>query len=395
METGPIRFWGRFTRGYTALAVIVFNTLVIILLIEGAAALINTVRPPRSQLAETLEEYKQRMLRHSYYATQDWAAQYWDEHLQVVDHWVYQPYTVWRSLPFNGEQINVGEDALRVTPGSICGADTYRVYAFGGSTMWGFASPDWATIPAYLQARMEGRAACLVNQAELGFNSTQNLIRLIQLLERGDVPDMVIFYDGANDVYAAVEDAEAGSHYFIENIGPLVKGGLTEPEPTSSIVRDLLLRTQTARMLLGEPPLPQPDWALPPFDPALVEGIVTIYLENVHMAEALAQTYGFEFYAFIQPVLPVVDRPLNEEEQAIMWNTHESAAEMFQIVYPRWQAAAEEDERLVYLGNILDEQPYPIWVDFNHVTPWGNLTIAHEINNVIQPVIEAELNGGA
>lgn len=388
-------FGKRLARWYSGLALIVLNTLVIILLIEGAAAVLNTINPPRSELAETIKEYKARMLRHSYYSTQDWAAQYWDEHLLVVDRWIYHPYTVWRSLPFEGQQINVDEHSRRVTPDSVCGEDSYRIYMFGGSTMWGFASPDWGTIPAYLQARMEDRDVCVVNQSDLGFNSTQGLILLMQLIEQGDIPDMVIFYDGTNDVYTAVQTSEPGSHYYVQNISPVVRGALLKPEESSTLLRDLLLQTSTARLLLGNPPIPQPDWALPPFDPAFLDGVVDVYLENVHMAEALAKQYGFEFFAFVQPVLPIVDRDYTDEEQAIIWNTHESAVEVFRLVYPRWEAAAADDPQLFYFGNILDEQPYPIWVDFNHVTPWGNLAVAHEMNKVVQPVIDAQLAAGA
>lgn len=42
-----------------------------------------------------------------------------------------------------------------------------------------------------------------MNYGENAYVSTQGLIHLILLLESGDVPDMVIFYDGVNDILAA------------------------------------------------------------------------------------------------------------------------------------------------------------------------------------------------
>jgi hypothetical protein len=67
-------------------------------------------------------------------------------------------------------------------------------------------APDWGTIPAYLQEELEERfngAVCVVNYGEDGFASTQEVILLLIELQRGNVPDAVIFYDGVNDVTAA------------------------------------------------------------------------------------------------------------------------------------------------------------------------------------------------
>jgi hypothetical protein len=383
-------WWQRFVRLYTMLGIVVLNTLVVVFVIEGAAALINKLDPPNT-LAETTAEYKTRMVNMEYYRSQAWSADYWEEHLQVVDHWGYYPYTVWRTEPFAGEQINVGEDRIRVTPGSECGEDTYRIFAFGGSTIWGFGSPDWGTIPAYIQKNMEERDVCILTQGDLAFNSTQNVIRLIQLLQQGDVPDMVIFYDGINDVATASRTSKAGSHYFIEYIEPVVKGALKEKESVGSLLRELVTRTAIYQVPYGDVFIPDANWDLPPFAPEFIEAITSIYLTNIHLVEILAEAYEFEFVAVIQPVLPLVESDYNEEEQAIMWRTPQGMADLFRTIYPYWEEAAAENDHLYYFAHILDDQPYPIWIDHSHVTPWGNLVVAHEITEVILPIIDAAL----
>ena len=383
----------RLPRLYSTLAVLLLNTVVLLLLVELVAVVLTTLNPPATTQAETVEEFKQRMLRLSYYYTQDWAREYWDEHMEVVDHWAYRPYTIWRTLPYNGTQINVGEDGIRPTPDSNCGTDTYRVYVFGGSTTWGYGVPDWGTISAYMQDRMETRDVCVVNQGELAFNSTQELIWLIQLIESGDIPDLVIFYDGTNDVSTAGRSSTPGSHFFIENIRPVVKGSLVQDaaDAPTNLLFELISQTALCRLLSCSPEPAEPDWAYAPFEPAFVDAIVDIYLKNIRIAELLGVEYGFEFYAFVQPVLPVVNRDYTEEEQVLMWNTPGNIADLFYEVYPRLASAAETDEQLFYFGNILDEQPYPIWIDFHHLTPWGNLAIAHEITEIILPVIDTAL----
>ncbi|MCB0680345.1 MAG: hypothetical protein KDC32_05280, partial [Saprospiraceae bacterium] len=40
-----------------------------------------------------------------------------------------------------------------------------------------------------------------VNHGETGFNSRQGLDKLLNLLVQGDTLDLVVFYDGVNDIY--------------------------------------------------------------------------------------------------------------------------------------------------------------------------------------------------
>ncbi len=383
-------WWQRFVRLYTRLGVVLLNTLVMLIIIEGAAAILYKLDPPET-LAETTAEYQTRMVNMEYYRSQDWAEDYWDEHLQVVDHWSYYPYTIWRTDPFDGEQINVGEDRIRMTPDSDCGEDTYRIFAFGGSTIWGYGSPDWGTIPAYLQKNMEDRDVCVVIQGDLAFNSTQNVIRLIQLLQAGDVPDMVLFYDGVNDVATASRTSEAGSHYFIEYIQPVVKGALKEGESTGSLLRELITRTAIYQVLFGDVVIPDANWDLAPFPKDYINAITSIYLTNVRLVKVLSESYQFDFVAVVQPALPLVESDYTDEEQVIMWRTPQGMADLFRTVYPLWEKAAAKTDYLYYFAHVLDDQSYPIWIDHSHVTPWGNLIVAQEITEVILPIIDEAL----
>ncbi|MFN8372405.1 MAG: hypothetical protein U0694_05960 [Anaerolineae bacterium] len=62
--------------------------------------------------------------------------------------------------------------------------------------MWGYGVPDSSTIAAYLQASVPD-GVCICELCRSGFNSTQNLLRLLELLQAGDVPDVVIFMTAA------------------------------------------------------------------------------------------------------------------------------------------------------------------------------------------------------
>ncbi|NWG18313.1 MAG: hypothetical protein HXY41_16945 [Chloroflexi bacterium] len=372
----------RFGAVYRTLAVIVLNTLLLLLLVEGAAALVLAGREiPRE---EQVQAFKDKMLRLEYYYGQDWSKAYWDEHMQAVDHWAYRPYRLWQTRPFNGQFINVDELGRRATPGSDCAAQDRRVFAFGGSTMWGYGVPDWGTIPAYLQAGLDD--ACVVSYGEMGFNSTQSLIRLIERLQAGDVPDVVIFYDGSNDVTAAHRSSRPGAHFSEEAVAPAVENALNAGGAGVSPLRALVTNTAIYRLLAGAAQA-GPDWALPPFAPGFVDGVADTYLNNLRAASALAREYGFAFYAFLQPVLPLAGEPANAEQQMFLWDMPGGLPELFRAVYPRWMAAAESLPYLYNLSDVLDGQPYPVWIDFNHLTPWGNLAVADAMLKVIRPAM--------
>lgn len=71
---------------------------------------------------------------------------------------------------------------------------------------------DTFTIPSLLARAVEGRGINveIINFGETGYVSTQEVITLLLQLRQGNVPDIVIFYDGVNDTYSAYRNEIAG-----------------------------------------------------------------------------------------------------------------------------------------------------------------------------------------
>lgn len=78
---------------------------------------------------------------------------------------------------------------------------------FGGSALWGTGARDDHTIPSEVArlAEHDGQVWEVINYGESGYVIWQEAILLAQLCAAGNRPNAVVFYDGANDVFAKLE----------------------------------------------------------------------------------------------------------------------------------------------------------------------------------------------
>lgn len=122
-----------------------------------------------------------------------WAQTYYKEIGQLNTR--YSDYTIWRREAFSGETININRNGLRWTVNGESGDRT--VFFFGGSTMWGASSDDANTIPSIFASSTPYRA---YNYGEAAWTAHQSLYQLMKLYIEGRRPDIVVFYDGYNEV---------------------------------------------------------------------------------------------------------------------------------------------------------------------------------------------------
>src|SRR5262249_12276351 len=276
-----------------------------------------------------------------YYFDKSWAAQYWREFASSRQS-RYHSYVIWRRAPFTGMTINIDEDGLRRTPGAVCRSDSYKIFAFGGSTMWGTGSPDWGTLPAYLQTAFENldkRPICVVNFGESAFVSTQSVITLEARLQLGDVPDLAIFYDGVNDIFAAYQSGRTTVHENFESISHKFETDRVEPPSlfTQLFKSSGLHRVSTAlaNALTGGAPSPK----LMTYETLgvdrgmLTEAILRTYLGNYTIVDALSQKYGFTYVFFWPPHILAGKKILTPDEEALKRNLEPALARLYQSVY--------------------------------------------------------------
>ncbi len=196
-----------------------------------------------------------------------------------------------------------------------------------------------------------GQPTRVVNFGETGYVNTQGLLRLWLELRRGNVPDVAVFYDGANDIASATQRGEAGI-----------------PMNESRRIADFLL---------GEgSPAPEPH-VLPL--PELANSIVDVYRANLRLLTAMAREYGFELCCFLQPV-SFVHKPLTDFEQrasarVLLKPAFRQLEDVVRLSYGA-VAHSEMPECFTDLSTVFEHTTAPRYVDWCHMVAAGNAEIA-------------------
>ncbi len=377
---------------YKAMAIMLLNTILLLVFIEFSLIIIARLSDFLPHKSETVVERDLRYINDDrenlpYYQTQDWSKDYWREYHAAWDNrqLPFEPYLIWRNQPFKGKALNIDAEGLRVTPGAECMSDSYKVFTFGGSTMWGTGVPDWGTIPAFLQSNLAermDRPVCVVNYAEQAWVSTQSVIQLMLALRAGNVPDLVIFYDGNNDVFAAYQSGLAGAP---QNLNSLAARFEDRPEtpPLITLISKTRIYKFLQRLALGKDTETIPTYETKGVDAdALAAGISQAYLGNYEIVQRLASAYGFEAHLFWQTTLLAAEKPLTEEENGIKnvaISVYPGYVELFDATTGQVLAAIPQHPNLHDLTDIFNDQSDLIFIDPFHVTIEGNQIITAEM----------------
>jgi len=317
-----------------------------------------------------------------YYQSQDWGRQYWADFSRYDGE--FRPYMLWRGVPLASPTINIDEQGLRQTPGIDCSAGVYKVFVFGGSTMWGDGSPDWGTIPAYLQPGLQtirGEPVCIINFAQPGFVSTQSVVTLLTELYEGNIPDLVIFYDGINDVFGAYRSGQVGAHLTPEEIARQFNGNHLVKYVENSATFKLLQRLASNPQLITYETRNIPAGAL-------AEAVVKAYFGNYRVVEALAQYYQFDYLFFFQPALPLGKKPLTPLEQMIKDEIDPALVSLYRETYHKARRDGAQYQHFYDISDVLDGQTTLLWFDAYHIIPEGNQRVADRMLEIISEKLE-------
>lgn len=300
-------------------------------------------------------------------------------------------YVHWRQRPYRGRYTTIDARGLRATVGeNKAGADAVRVFCFGGSTLFCLGARDAGTIPSALQRRLDeaGLRASVTNQAQLAYNSSQDLLALQALLKHGDVPDVAVFYDGFNDMFTAewkgradvIRGEEGRRAEFMllaaERRSDLLRAALAAALPRSFRRIRELTGVEWPKTLADTARVPLAEAAIP----GLARDVVAAYAANVRMARALALEYGFQAVFVWEPVLATKKVKSAHERWAESDRVVDLAVrqKFFSAVaseYRHHPALAGAPDT-VDLSALFDDREKSLYIDFAHLTEAANASVA-------------------
>jgi hypothetical protein len=329
------------------------------------------------------------------YRGTDWGRDYWREFREAfsVD---YRPYVGWQRRDYAGEHVTI-EDGVRATwaPAEPTGAPA-RIFVLGGSTVWGTGARDEGTIPSWLAriAHEQGEAYEVTNLGESGFVSWQEALLLADKCASNDIPDVAVFYDGVNDVFAKMQSPDTPRPpqnldrsrrwfaAFRDRYQPL-EGVITFYE-RNSLLATLLQEASTpsfAGAARGA------EW--------LAQRIAEDHARTRAFVRALAEANGFEVIHVWQPSVFTKD-PLSIEEETHAEKPGDFPPDLLRSTYRLATREVVASGEVIDASHVFDGVEDTVFIDWMHVSEDGNRRVAELIGNQLDAtgVTNAQGRGG-
>jgi lysophospholipase L1-like esterase len=308
----------------------------------------------------------------------EWARQHFFEYDHLTKGY-YKAFYGWRRPAFHGQTINIDDAGLRRTFKADGRPPTRTIAFFGGSTIWGTGANDDSTIPSFFARANPTYDA--INFGETGYVAHQSLNLFMQRYFTGFRPDVVVFYDGVNDVWNKCrrenDDFSTARESEIRTILQEHRGVsyLDMVEPLQDFF-SRLRRTLESRRVKA---------ASLDFDcdqrPDKAEQVARVLLSDWMVVKNLVESYGGKFIAVLQPQAYAsktrldhlkLDPQLGRQYAAV----YSMVIDLLQKEFP------ELDDSFIDLRTALDKDDY-FYIDWCHLSPNGNQIIAQRISEAV------------
>jgi hypothetical protein len=209
------------------------------------------------------------------------------------------------------------------------------VYFFGGSTIWGYGAWDHETIPALFSA-ISGMPT--YNKGQQGHVSGQNVARLITLLAHEEKMNVVVFYDGFNDVLTGCRaELEPNEHSRVQVFRKKIeaKSGMSAWEIVEIIflsgTRNLATQIHD-KLVASASPMREGRFRICDKKPERARKVATTLVNNWEMAHDLAVARGIKFVAILQPTAHIGGGKIDHIQEHML--SQKEIGKQFQVVYP-------------------------------------------------------------
>jgi lysophospholipase L1-like esterase len=240
------------------------------------------------------------------------------------------------------------------------------IWFIGGSTMYGIGQRDLETIPSDVArlAERDGLPVSVVNLGVPAYSNWQETEQLSLLLANDEPPDMVVFYDGGNDVPDVVQRAN-------QHVADLdLPGNHFEDDPQFSFGGFQ----------------PAPTVPVQPTDQAEIDGLVHVYSAGVDLARRLAASYGTASVFYWQPAAWSTDAPYDHR----IWDAF-NATQAYSVQLRTVDDGVRKrlPKGVVDLSTAMDGAAQPVFFDPVHTNELGAELVARAMWADLRPRVAA------
>jgi hypothetical protein len=307
---------GRFTRVYADTAIVVLNTIVLLVVLNLVLfayyrykdARLQRMAVEAGEAQDPAVKYGKELVATVY---EGWTEPQLDT--LMAESWgrpmAYEPFTQFRERAVRGRYVNIDARGYRWggdQPPWPPRPEAFNIFFFGGSTTFGYGLPDDQTIPAYLQAALEARscnrAVAVYNFGRGFYYSSQERALFERLLTSGVEPDLAIFLDGLND-YFYRDDVPS----FTEPLVAVMNGEAGKLVPATDRLTHRIPITRAASAVmrrLAPAPVDTPSTATAGAarDEGNARAVTDRWFRNRAVIEATGERFGVPTFFVIQPV---------------------------------------------------------------------------------------------
>jgi lysophospholipase L1-like esterase len=327
----------------------------------------------------------------------------------------WSPYVHWRTVPQQGRHVNVDARGIRRTVQPTVPADSpaRTIYMLGGSTLYGAGQRDAGTLASTLAARLAEAGIDgveVVNLGASGYVFTQEVIDLMLRLRAGERPDIVVFYDGINDVFAALQNGapglpqnEAVRRRDFQLGRALYNWRRDAAADIGAFVTALQALSQRMQFIERlRAPGPAHEARGVPAPAALALDMVRSHVATARLVEALAREHGFQAFYVWQPTIHTTRKSLTPQERDLIGRIgasplHRRAADLHAHLREPLDVAMAElvGDRFIDLTSVLDGETRRLYTDvIGHTVEEANGPIAGAILERLRPLLNGTAGRG-
>ena len=301
---------------------------------------------------------------------------------------IYRSFIGWRRKKVNFKYTKIsGPYNVRKSKGESI---NNSVWFFGGSTMWGEGSSDNQTIPSHFNSLTN---IPVYNFGETAWNSRQSLNQLINAIGDNYKPNVVVFYDGFNDVVnqCRSEYKYLPIHVYEKELQKITTSkGIVKKEIIKFILSPYIAFTNKFNINFSSgnsDDFKQYDCDT---NQAKARSIAQHLVNNWRTAYSLSKTNNFKFYGVLQPTL--FSTETNSEYLITKrFKKHPERRRQFNAVYPLIlnemirQCSLDKDIcSSLFDGSDWLDGTNNIFIDSCHINSLGNKIIAKRLQSLLK-----------